>query len=199
MSRAPSLAILILAAGRSRRMGRDKLMLRRHDGVPLLANRISTALATGHGVFVALPARSPTRLTLVRQSLATPLPCPDAGRGMGHSLAHAIGSLPKGLDGVLVLLADMPALTLDDLMSLSDGFDPDRILRGATQDNAPGHPVLIPARFLSRLSALEGDQGAHHVIADLPTRLIPLPADHARFDVDTPADWQEWLDRSAPS
>ncbi|MDE9449051.1 nucleotidyltransferase family protein [Aliiroseovarius sp. Z3] len=197
MSRPPSLAVLIMAAGQSQRMGRDKLLLCGSDGITLLAHRIDTAIQTGHRVFVALPPGDTRRLDVVSRTEATPIPCPNAHLGMGHSLSDAIKMLPS-CDGVLILLADMPALTSDDLRNVSAGYDPDWVIRGGAQDLAPGHPVLIPARFLDRLETLEGDQGARNLLKSLPTRIVPLPQDHASFDIDTQEDWQSWLDRSTP-
>lgn len=197
MSQATSLAVLIMAAGQSRRMGRDKLLLRGRDGAPLLADRIDTALATGRPVFVALPDQDTDRLKIVRATKATPLFCPNASLGMGHSLSDAIGMLPLDLDGVLIMLADMPALTTRDINQVCAAFGPDCILRGGTQNLTPGHPVLVPARFLSKLDVLQGDQGAQNTLKDVPTRIVPLPDDHAAFDIDTGEDWQLWLTRTA--
>ncbi|MCK0138702.1 nucleotidyltransferase family protein [Aliiroseovarius sp. F47248L] len=198
MSQAPSLAVLIMAAGQSRRMGRDKLLLCGSDGVALLTNRIDTAIKTGHRVFVALPQHDSPRRELVSETKATPLSCPNAHLGMGHSLSEAIGMLPDEHHGVLILLADMPALTADDLCQTCAAYDPDRIIRGGTQDLAPGHPVLVPARYLDRLESLAGDQGAQSSLKGMPTRIIPLPQDHAFFDIDTEEDWQLWMDRTTP-
>ncbi|MCI2393675.1 nucleotidyltransferase family protein [Aliiroseovarius sediminis] len=195
MDPAPNLAVLVMAAGQSRRMGRDKLLLPARDGRPLLEHRIRAAQRTGHRVFVALPPDAQERQQVVYNLDATPLICTDAALGLGHSLSQATGQLPKGVAGVLIVLGDMPALTGDDLVAVCTRFDPKRILRGAGGD-APGHPVLIPARFLNRLKSLSGDQGALHALKDAPTGLVPLSGDHACFDVDTPDDWKMWLDRT---
>lgn len=198
MSPAPSLAILIMAAGQSRRMGRDKLLMRERDGQTLLANRIAAAHGTGHPVFVALPdTASSARMAVVQGSPATPLPCPNGTQGLGHSLSDAMARVPPGVDGVMIVLADMPALSQDDLRLVSKAFDPDRVVRGATADLVAGHPVLIPKRFLDRLSGITGDRGAQGVLASLPTTLVPLPGTHAVLDVDTPDDWAGWLARPA--
>lgn len=192
MHPAPTLAVLIMAAGRSRRMGQDKLLLRGQNGRALLHDRILAATHSGHRVFVALPADTPDRLRIVQKGHATPLICPNAAQGLGHSLSQAVAQLPPGLDGVLIMLADMPALSASDLEQVCAAFDPGRIVRGATPDRVPGHPVLIPAQYLERLTRLIGDSGAQNALKDLPLKLVPLPEKNAIWDVDTPDDWLAW-------
>jgi hypothetical protein len=82
-------------------------------------------------------------------------------------MAASIVTGVAGLDTpVLVMLADMPDVTAADLhlmMSLS-AQAPDAILRAATEDGRPGHPVLFPADLLPELAALTGDTGAREVL-----------------------------------
>ncbi|MCK8463586.1 nucleotidyltransferase family protein [Aliiroseovarius sp. S1339] len=192
MTAAPTLAILIMAAGQSRRMGRDKLLLRGPDGQTMLQDRIATAMAAGHRVFVALPTDRPDRLRVVQASAATPLPCPNAAQGLGHSLSEAVRQLPSGLDGIVIMLADMPAISSDDLSRVCAAFDPDRVVRGATADRVPGHPVLVPSRFFARFDGLVGDCGAQIALKGLTDHLVPLPNKNAISDVDTLAEWKIW-------
>ncbi|UWQ13016.1 nucleotidyltransferase family protein [Aliiroseovarius sp. M344] len=192
MHPAPTLAVLIMAAGRSLRMGQDKLLLCDQNGQTLLEDRIIAATHNGYRVFVALPPDTPDRLRIVQNGHATPLICPNAAQGLGHSLSQAVAQLPPGLDSVLIMLADMPALSANDLEQVCAAFDPGRIVRGATPDRVPGHPVLIPAQYLDRLTRLIGDSGAQNALKDLPLKLVPLPEKNAIWDVDTPDDWQAW-------
>ena len=192
MATSPKIAILIMAAGLSTRMGRDKLLLRYNDGTPLLADRIAAALCTKLDVFVAVGAHQEDRMAIINPTQATALICDGSELGLGHSLAQSIQRLPVDLDGVIILLADMPAITTDDLQALRDEFGASHITRGATHDDTPGHPVLIPAKYLSELQSLHGDQGAQSVLKNLPTQLVQLPDNHASLDVDTPDQWQLW-------
>ena len=185
--------ILLLAAGQSSRMqGADKLALP-VDGTPLLRHRARTALATGEPVFIALPAPDHPRAALVADLPVTAVTAPDAPLGLAHTLRAAVAALPP-CDRFLILLADLPELTTDDLravLTAPDSHPAARIWRGATAAGAPGHPVLFDATLRPAFAALSGDTGAEPIIRAhrAETVLVPLPADHARRDLDTPADW----------
>lgn len=189
-------AILILAAGRATRMrGRDKLM-EEVAGQPLLAERVATARATGAPVFVALPKRdgAPRRWEALTGAGATLVEVPDAATGMAASLTAGLTALPAGCPGLLVLLADMPEITVADINALLSGFDGSAILRGASAEGISGHPVLFPARDFAALAQLTGDTGARDLLRReaARVRIVPLLARHALTDLDTPEDWATW-------
>jgi len=185
-------AILLPAAGASSRMrGGDKL-LEPVEGEPLLARQIRRAQATGARVLVTLPPDRPDRAALcgtVESCLV-----PDAAQGMSGSLRA--GADWAGGAALLVMLPDMPGITTDHLTALITTFaqDPSRILRAATPDLRPGHPVIFPAALLPGFARLHGDQGARQIIAAAPQppRLLPLPGTAALLDLDTPEDWAAW-------
>jgi len=106
----------------------------------------------------------------------------------------------EGLSGaVLLVLADMPEITARDiyLMVSLHGQAPKAIVRAATRDGRPGHPVLFPADLLSDLAQLSGDEGARTVLRREAGRvhLLPLADDRAAVDLDTPDDWAAWRAR----
>lgn len=196
MTRLP---ILLLAAGASRRMrGADKLM-QEVAGRALIVERAEAARATGERVFVALPPRgvAPARWQALDASGAALVEVMDADSGMAASLREGLAALPGDARGVLIVLADMPEITSGDMLSLisraGDG-DSAPILRGATNDGAPGHPVLFPARDFAGLARLGGDHGAREMLVQQHdrVRLVPLPGHHAVTDLDTPEDWARW-------
>lgn len=189
----PHPVILILAAGASSRMGgRDKL-LEPVGGEPLVAHAARKALATGAPVVVVLPPDRPLRGAALAGLGVAMVTAPDAAQGMAASLRAGLAALPPDAPGVMVLPADMPGLTADDLDALiaAHRAEPGAILRGATQAGRAGHPVLFPADLIPALAAVTGDEGGRAVIAAHPARvrLLPLPGDHALLDLDTPEDW----------
>ena len=191
----PPIPILILAAGASARMGRDKLMME-IDGTPLLARAIGRARATGQPVFVTLPGRDHPRAGLVRDAGATGIFVADWAKGMSASLRRGIAALPEPVKGAMILPADMPDLTADDLNILLQVFEktPYSIIRAATHDGIPGNPVIFPADLFEAMRDITGDQGARGVIGAQAHRLhlVPLPGNHARTDLDTARDWARW-------
>ena len=192
------LPIILLAAGASSRMrGADKL-LERVDGLPLLARQARMARAATRGpVIVALPPAPHPRYATLEGAGVTPLPVPAAAEGMSASLRTAIAALPPSTPAAMVLLADLPDLTAADLRAVLDAVDlagPDLIWRGATDSGAPGHPIVFRADLFGALAELTGDSGGREVVAAAAdrVRLVPLPGERARSDLDTPEAWAAW-------
>ena len=187
---ARDVRILILAAGTSSRMrGRDKL-LEIVEGAPLLSRQVRMAQATGWPVAVALPPAPHPRHALIGGVEA--IEVPDAAEGMGASLAAGFTCL-EAAHAILVLLADLPEIGTADLRAVieaGDGFD--GIVRGATAEGRPGHPLLVPRPAFPHFRALRGDDGGRAAVARHPVRLVPLPGERARRDLDTPEDWAAW-------
>lgn len=199
MSAARLPVILIPAAGASTRMrGRNKL-LEPVRGRPLLADRVAAAAATGAEVIVTLPPRAdaPMRWAALDGAPARRIEVARHREGLAQSIKAAVAALPADCSGLMVLPADMPDVTAEDIAAVIAGMDGETILRGATAAGAPGHPVLFPARDFAALAALSGDTGGRSVVAAARARvrLVPLPDAHARTDLDTPEDWANWRRR----
>lgn len=193
-----SLPIIILAAGASSRMrGRDKLM-EKVNGLPLLRLQADRALAAGVGpVVIALPAPPHPRYGALEDLSVQIVPVPDAATGMSASLKTAFAALPAEAPAAMLVLADLPDITAQDLETVAKAVDLETdtvVWRGATQDGAPGHPIMFHASLFSSFSALTGDSGGREVLAKAKGRikLIALPEDRARRDLDTPEDWAAW-------
>ncbi|WP_298906403.1 nucleotidyltransferase family protein [uncultured Aliiroseovarius sp.] len=188
---AANIAIVLLAAGQSRRMGQDKLLRRLPSGERLLENRIHTIRAAGTVPFVAI-SEDPQKSELVAKASGTPVQVSGTAQGMGDSISTAIRVLPDDIAGIMILLSDLPDVTANDLRALMARFDGKTILCAATEAGAPGHPVIFPARYRSQLEALSGDIGARDLLKTEPVDLHPLPGQNAVRDLDTPEDWTVW-------
>lgn len=184
--------LLILAAGGSRRMrGVDKLM-QPIGNVMLMRDRAQVAIATGQPVFVTVPSLDHPRVDTLRDLDVTIIPAPDGG--MSASLKTGIHALPD-CEYFMLILADMPAITTGDMQTImaakSDGT---MIVRGATDDGKPGHPILINAALRSEFDRLAGDQGGNEILKAYrnQTTHVPLNGNRARLDIDTPEDLIAW-------
>lgn len=190
--------IIILAAGQSARMrGRDKL-LEHIDGAPLLRLQTIKALAVATGpVIVALPPVPHPRHAALSGLDVEICEVRDAVEGMNASLRTAMKSLPEDAQSAMVLLGDLPDLTVDDLRQVANAVDLDSatwVWRGATDAGAPGHPIVFRSNLFAAFATLKGDSGGREVVAQAKghIKLIPLPGTRARLDLDTPQAWADW-------
>ncbi|SHI61766.1 CTP:molybdopterin cytidylyltransferase MocA [Ruegeria lacuscaerulensis ITI-1157] len=191
-----TIPIILLAAGQSSRMGGADKLMRPIDGVPLL--RRSAMIANQIGpVVVALPPAPHPRYEVLRDLDVRLAEITDAAEGMNASLRGALSHIPETARAAMVLLADLPDLTAEDLRAVlasTDRFPNNLIWRGACADGTPGHPVIFDRTLFAELRSLEGDGGAQNVVRAHKSRvhLHPLPGRHAVFDLDTPQDWAAW-------
>ncbi len=188
-----TLTILIPAAGAALRMrGGDKL-LELVEGEPMLRRQARLARCVCSKVIVTLRANDLARTAVLAGLDVILLPVPDAAEGMAASI-RAGATAARG--ALMILPGDMPELDAGDLAVMIGVFDqmPKAILRGASADGRPGHPVIFPADLRRALQELHGDEGARSVLIRHHTRvrLIALPDQHALTDLDTPEAWAAW-------
>jgi len=193
-------AILLPAAGASRRMrGGDKL-LEQVEGRAVLRVIAERALAVSPQVAVTLRPEDAARRAAVAGLPLTLLDAPDATEGMAASLrAGAVWAIGLNVAALMIALPDMPDITVQDMRALitDQSRHPAQPLRACDQALTPGHPTILPRALFPEMLALSGDTGARDLLRAHPPRLHPLPGRRALADLDTPEDWAEW--RADPS
>ncbi len=193
--------VLVLAAGFGRRMrGTGDKLLQTVEGAPLLRTLALRALASGRPVTITLPPGEDgaARRAALAGLEVTRVPVPDAAEGMAASIRAGVAALPASAAAVMIVPADMPELTGDDLRRIADAAekpsDPPRVLRAIAADGTPGHPVAFPRAAFPALAELSGDHGARPVLSawSETCETIALPGRHAILDLDTPEAWAAW-------
>jgi molybdenum cofactor cytidylyltransferase len=185
----PTLHAIVLAAGGSSRFGSPKQLVR-VDGRPLLHAAVSRAVeVAGHAVTVVLGAHAADLAPLLRHSSASIVINRDWSEGMASSIRAGVASLPGSCTGVMLVLADQPAVTAEDLRRLAGTWrrQPGYIVAaqyGATM----GAPAVFPSSSFRDLTELRGDRGAQLLFKRNPDRVIRVPMDSASIDIDTPED-----------
>jgi molybdenum cofactor cytidylyltransferase len=186
-----NIAAVILAAGRSTRMGGPNKLLAELGGKPLvrivaeqvLASKASSVtVVTGHQAAEVEKALAGLKVKFVRN--------PDFVAGLASSVKTVIAAVPENADGAVVCLGDMPLIDAGLIDRLIEAFAPDRgnLIVVPVSDNRRGNPVLWSRRFFDELMMLDGDIGARHLIAKHAEAVTEVPVDgHRAFlDIDTP-------------
>jgi molybdenum cofactor cytidylyltransferase len=188
--RAPKITAIVLAAGLSSRMGRNKL-LADIEGKPLV-RRVAEAAAASSAdpvIVVSGNGAADTASALAGMQVGV-VENPDFRNGLSTSLKCGLRALPDDCDGAIVLLGDMPAVTPALIDKLVAAFDPaeSRAICVASYKGKRGNPVLWARQFFSDMLQLEGDVGAKHLMAANSELVCEVEAadDAPLIDIDTP-------------
>jgi molybdenum cofactor cytidylyltransferase len=190
-SDAQRIAAVVLAAGRSTRMGGPNKLVAEIGGRPLVRIAAEQALASRAAPVIVVTGHQRERVEAALAGLPVRLVHnPDFAQGLGTSVRAGIAAVPTDADGAVVCLGDMPQVDAGLINALIAAFDP---ARGAlavmpTIDGKRGNPVLWSRRFFPDLMALEGDVGARTLIGRYGEAVIevPMTGTAALVDVDTP-------------
>jgi CTP:molybdopterin cytidylyltransferase MocA len=172
-----SLAVAILAAGGATRFGGGKLDAD-CAGRPLGRWALKAALALPHERLAVVVGETVPEFALGCELLVNQ----RAAEGLGTSAALA-ARWAAGSDALLIMLADMPLVSVETLGRLTEASGPAAV---AYPGNRAGAPACFPAALFPALGALTGDSGAAQVLRGLDgVRLVEVAAEELR-DVDRP-------------
>ena len=185
------IAAVVLAAGRSTRMGGPNKLLAEIAGRPLVRIVVEEALASRAKPVIVVVGHERAEVEKALAGLPVQLVHnPDFAQGLGTSLKAGIAAVPAEADGTIVCLGDMPQVDASLIDQLITAFDPDRgaLIVMPTVEGRRGNPVLWSRRFFPDLMAIEGDVGARHFIGRYSEAVleVPLEGRAALVDVDTP-------------
>lgn len=190
---------LVLAAGQSRRFGRDKLIAEL-NGHPLLRHVLNwVAEARDHGNLAGglavLPAGNPDRETLLIQSGLEYVFNTSPERGVAESLRIGLAALASrhpDAKAALVLQGDQPSLRQDVIPALLNawfaGGRPVVRPRYAGEPDKPGHPVLLDRSIWDRARELDGDAGFAPLLRTYPELVTAVDVPGINPDINTPSD-----------
>ena len=186
----PGVHVVLLAAGRSSRMGGPNKLLALFDGEPLVRRATSQALASKAAGVVVVAGHQSDRIRAALSGLdAAIVDNPEFATGLSSSLKAGVAALPSDAAGVLVVLGDMPGIASADLDKMIDAFrkSEGRSVVRAAHEGRRGNPVLLPRSLFGAIAQLEGDTGARHLVEAEGLDILDVEIGAAAFvDVDTP-------------
>ncbi len=186
---APRHALVLLAAGGSRRLGQPKQLLV-IDGETLVHRAARLGLATAPAAAVLVLGAQAEAVRAATGDLALQaVHCDDWRQGLGASLREGLAAVPADCAGALVLLCDQPALNAAHLQSLLDAWRarPDRAAASA-YGGVLGVPALLPRSWFAALSRSTGDRGARDLLRQHAAEVNAVPAPALARDIDHPED-----------
>jgi molybdenum cofactor cytidylyltransferase len=184
-------AAVVLAAGRSTRMGAVNKMLAEIGGKPLVRIAAEQAVASRAKPVIVVTGHEREKVEDTLKGLPVRLVHnPDFSEGLGSSLKAGIATVPAEADAAIICLGDMPQVDAALIDRLISAFDPDRgaLVVVPSIDGRRGNPVVWSRRFFHDLMSIQGDIGARHLIGNYAEAVVEVPVAGAAAltDVDTP-------------
>lgn len=165
---APTIAAVVLAAGRSRRMApHNKLLVVDRTGKPMIARVVDNVLSsharpilvvTGHQAEQVQHALGGRPVRYVHAG--------DYAEGLSASLKAGIAAVPEECAAAIVCLGDMPLVTGRMIDRLLSAYDPDegRLIVLPTYRGKQGNPMLWDREFFPEIMDVSGDSGARFLV-----------------------------------
>jgi len=188
----PRVAGIVLAAGRSRRMGENKLLVRL-GGETVLRRAVRTARAAGLDPVCVVVGEEPERLLGELAGLPVlPVVNPEPERGMSRSLREGVAALRDdvaGVAGVAILLADMPFVTAAMVRAVVEAAGDAAPMAAASYEGVIAPPYFYRRALFPELLELDGDGCGKRIYKrhQGEAAVVSLPAT-ALADLDVPAD-----------
>ncbi|HYZ72390.1 MAG TPA: nucleotidyltransferase family protein [Chthoniobacterales bacterium] len=192
---------VVLAAGMSTRMGRNKLLLSFRDK-PLVVHAVETLLASkvdeiivvlGHEsekVWEQLEAYAGGASKWAEKGRVRLIKNPDYRDGLSTSVRAGVQAVSPEAGAIMIYLADQPLLEPGDVNRIIAGF------AAAKEENKTivvpffkgerGNPVILDATLRDSILGIVGDVGCKGVIKRYPEKVyaIEMENDHVVRDVD---------------
>lgn len=187
-----NIAVLVLAAGKSSRMGDIKQLLKINNKTLLDSILETTKKVFQNNIFCILGANADKIQKEISSKDVAFIYNENFESGLSSSIVAGIRHLKKeklNFDGVLVLLGDQPAIKSDYLKEMMTLFKKNSsILIASKYTNGFGVPALIPALFFEDLLNIKGDKGAKAFLNNHKNIIITPKKGTNLLDLDTKED-----------
>ena len=190
-----SVAIIILAAGASTRMGTPKQLLP-YQGQNLLGHTIEKAVTSlCKPIIVVLGANAQQIHSQINQDSVTVIENPNWHLGMGDSIRSSVLFITnncENVDAVIITVCDQPFLSTEIINNLvTTYYSTEKSIIACEYADTLGVPVLFSHQIFRELVNLGETGGAKKLIHKYSDRVFPLSFPLGAVDIDTPQDYQQ--------
>lgn len=197
-----NIAIIILAAGKSARLGSPKQLLS-YKGKNLLRHTVDEALKTGcQSVFVVLGANSELLKKELKDKPISIVENAGWQEGMASSIRCGLETITNTIlrpDCIIFMVCDQPYVSSSLLLSLVDKKNETKMpivassYENKSESYRMGTPALFNKSFFPALMELKGDKGARKLIADNLDKVATVEFPEGITDIDTKEDYESLI------
>jgi molybdenum cofactor cytidylyltransferase len=189
-------AAILLAAGRSRRMGAFKPLLRFGDRTVIECCINNLRAADIKDIIVVAGHRADDVREKLKDLEVSIVVNPEPDSEMGVSIARGVEQLPGNARAVIIALVDHPAVPPEAIRILIDEWRRGARLVQPEHGGRGGHPVLIDLAYRDDLLALDPQRGLRALFAARrdEVRRVPVESPYVARDMDTWEDYRRLHD-----
>ena len=189
------IAILILAAGESKRFGQLKQLLK-INGDSLLQHTVKTAIGAYIGPVVVVTGYENEEIGKDLDGFTGKIQLVhnhEWQEGIGSSIRTGIHYIRENLTqvyGVIIMLCDQPLIKSEYLINMvRSHFSSGKKIIASGYGGSWGVPVFFQKKLFGYLAELKGDKGAKSVVNRLKQDVHVLPNPDAELDIDIVEDY----------
>ena len=187
---------VVLAAGKSRRFGGQKLLMPMGEST-IVENTIDNICKSRVDHLIVVTGYEAKRFNMLKKKNKVQLVYnKEHASGMSSSIVCGVRSISKKSGAVIILLADQPFINTDIIDILLESYTcSEKGILYPVINKQRGHPVIFSMKYKNDLMGLKGDRGARDIINNNPDDIeeINVNTDNILKDIDTPFDYNDLI------
>ena len=189
------IAVIILAAGGSTRMGKPKQLLAVHTTTLLGITIKNALLCEAEKVFCVLGSEFKKVKGSLKNFDIEIIRNASYKNGLSTSIHEGIKHIDrKFYDAALIMLGDQPSISPQYLNDLINTFKNHKNkVVASNYNNTLGVPAIFPKHTFNKLQELKGDKGAKAFLNSNTTTIISIDTITELLDIDTEEDYNNYL------
>ena len=188
-------AVCILAAGGSRRMGRCKQTLD-WKGKPLIRHIVETGIDSGVGAMMVVTGAYRKEVEKALNGMRIAIIYNEQWqKGQGTSIKCALANLPSGIKACIFMMADQPFVTKNHLRELTlAACNSEADIFVSNFRSKRFSPVLFKSTTFRLLSKLDDNQTGRDVFTSYTIQEVEAEDERISVDIDSEEDYLRWKD-----
>jgi molybdenum cofactor cytidylyltransferase len=185
---------IILAAGASTRMGKQKMLLP-FAGKTIIEAVIETAIPTlESNILVVLGSHRNEIRTQICKLPVRMCENENYKEGMLSSVICGLKNIPHDAEGVMIFLGDqphIPAIVVNEVTEVAKQNNKGIVI--PTFDGKRGHPVFIDLKYRKEIERLNPNKGLRELMLNNGKDIMEIECDKQEIlrDIDTPHDYEK--------
>jgi molybdenum cofactor cytidylyltransferase len=191
---------IVLAAGKSSRMGRTKALLTIGEGETFLSRVVRTLTDGGIEEIVVVVGADADAIRASADKYSMPVRVvdnPEYEQGQLSSLLKGLHAVDRpGITAALVTLIDVPLVAPETVRTLLQEYTAgDALIVRPASRGRHGHPVIFDRALFDELRQANPKEGAKEVVRAYSAEVmnVEMTDEGAFTDIDTPEDYARYV------